>query len=129
MTPQAFFNLQDKLFVDLRRLALVKSGEYASDADKLANFRGAGLRLGMLPEQVLLTYLDKHYAAICNYVRDLADNRQRPASEPIQGRVQDMIVYLTLFLALLQERGDVNAALDEDESPRRLRWGPEDAVK
>lgn len=129
MTPQDFHKLQEQLFTELRQLHAIKSGEYASDADKLANFRAAGLRQSLLPEQVLLVYLDKHFAAICNYIQDLTRNISRPRSESIHGRIRDGIVYLILLEALLVERRELGQALDEAETPRRLRWDfPEDAA-
>lgn len=127
MTPIDFSRLQNALHAELSLLFAVKSGEYAADADKLANFRGAANRLGMLPEQVLLTYLDKHYAALCNYIRDLATNRVRPRSEPIRGRVMDIMVYCTLFLAMEQERSALSAAVeDSDRTRNRLNWEEDD---
>lgn len=125
MTPQAFHSLVEHTFDHLRALYAVKAGEYATDADRLSNFRGAAQRTGMTSEQVLLIYLDKHYASICNYIRDSAQGKSRPRSEPINGRVDDMIVYLLLFKALLQEASSVGSAINDDPKPR-LVWDASD---
>lgn len=124
MSPNEFHTLMETTFNSLRQLTAVKSGEYASDSDKLSNFRAASQRLGQLPEQVLLVYLDKHYAAICNFVQDLAKGRTRTRSEAIEGRVHDMMVYGVLLLALLRERGELNATATDE--PRMLRWENDD---
>lgn len=124
MTPAEFQNLFTSTVDKLHALAAIKGGEYASESDRLANFRTAGQRLGVPPELVLLTYLDKHYAALCNFIRDQLAGRTRPRSEPIDGRVHDMMIYLILFLALLRERQAVrNAAADEGP---RLVWDAEE---
>lgn len=126
MTPLDFTNLRRATYSRIDALNDVKSGEYAKDEDKLANFKEAGQRLGSLPEQVLLVYLDKHYAAICNFVKDLAAHKTRPRSEPIDGRVDDAILYLLLFKALLQERRLTSATISaEIEDNGTLVWGDE----
>jgi hypothetical protein len=124
MTPTEFNRLTATTFDTLHALQAVKGGEYASDDDRLANFKEAGKRLSTLPEQVLLVYLDKHYASICNFVRDLAAHRTRPRSEPIEGRVDDMIIYLLLFKALLEERKEAAATLTQ--STTILEWEDDD---
>lgn len=125
MSPQEMYKIVDSTFTEIQRLNSVKSGEYANDTDKLANFKDASMRLGLIPEQVLLTYLDKHYSSICNFVKDLAASRTRTRSEPIQGRVDDMILYLMLFKALLAERHDLSTAV-ADEPNSQLEWDDEE---
>lgn len=124
MNPIEFAKMMETTFTALNALQALKGGEYASESDKLANFKEAGKRLSTLPEQVLLVYLDKHYASICNFVRDLAAHKNRPRSEPIEGRVDDMIVYLLLFKALLAERKEAAQTLTQSTT---LDWnGDED---
>lgn len=124
MLPSEFSALCDETFNVLRALHAVKSGEYAADTDKLANFREASRRLGITPEQVLLVYLDKHYSAIANFIRDRSANRTRPRSEPIEGRIHDAMVYLLLLKALLADAHSVSRAINTE--PRSLSWDPED---
>jgi hypothetical protein len=123
MHPTQFASILDETVASIRRLSTVKGGEYATDADRLANFKEAARRLNLLPEQVLLVYLDKHYAAVRNRVNDMSRGVTRPESEPIEGRADDMIVYLMLFKALLAERRDVAGAL---RTETRLTWDEEE---
>lgn len=114
MHPKDFQTIVDSTIASLNSLVTVKGGEYASDADRLANFKEAGKRLGLTPEQVLLVYLDKHYSAVVNYVKDMIAGKNRPRSEPIGGRADDMVVYLMLFKALLEERHELSDAVQEE---------------
>lgn len=123
MHPVDFAKVLQETVDSISALQAVKGGEYAADGDRLANFKEASRRLGGSPEKVLLTYLDKHYAALCNFVRDLEAGRSRPRSEPIQGRADDMIVYLILFKALLVERHEVVSAVTAEVG--RLSWEDE----
>lgn len=125
MSPSEFTTIRRATYLRLDALNDVKSGEYAQDSDKLANFKEAANRLGGLPEQILLVYLDKHYAAICNFVKDLAAHTVRPRSEPIDGRVDDAILYLLLFKALLHERRSAASAITA-ELPTTLEWHDDD---
>jgi hypothetical protein len=88
----------------ITELAAVKGGEYAGDDDRLANFRRNGERLGLPMETVWGVYAAKHWDAVMQYVQDLNTGKTRPRSEPIEGRVDDLIVYLMLFKGILSER-------------------------
>ena len=126
MSPIEFAALTTRIFDNIRALHSIKAGEYAPGADTLANFKEAGNRLGILPEQVLLVYLDKHYAAVQNYIRDLATHTTRNRPEPIEGRVDDLLVYLLLFRALLAERTDAARALRNEPTGLNFDDLPED---
>jgi len=89
----------------INKLAESKGGEYAGDTDRLANFRRNGERLGVPMELVWAVYAGKHWDAIQQFVQDLVAKRDRQRAEPISGRVDDLIVYLILFQAILEERG------------------------
>lgn len=90
----------------MRALAHVKGGEYAGDLDRLANFRRNGERLGLPMEVIWTVYFGKHYDSISQYIQDLHKGTARARAEPLSGRVDDMIVYLLLFKAMLAERGE-----------------------
>lgn len=90
----------------IKSLGVLKGGEYAGDQDRLANFRRNAERWGMTMEQCWGIYVSKHYDAIVQYVQDLAAGKVRERAEPLAGRVDDIIVYMLLFKALLDERGE-----------------------
>lgn len=93
-------NTVQKIF----ELAEKKGGEYAGDEDRLANFRRNAEALGLSMEDVWSVYSAKHWDAIMQYVKDLRTGKTRERMESISGRAEDMIVYLLLFLAMVDER-------------------------
>ena len=99
MTREEFDVLLSSTFDTLASLSDTKGAEYAHDADQLANFKRLGERLGMTSEAVLMVYLTKHLDSIESYIR-------RPSvdlSEPIDGRIDDAILYLCLLKALIHD--------------------------
>lgn len=99
------YNKLVKATVDqIYELSSLKGGEYAGDTDRMANFRRNANNLGLQNEQVWAVYAAKHYDAIMQYIRDLGENKTRPRLESISGRADDLIVYLILFKALLEDR-------------------------
>lgn len=97
--------LVENTFTELRNLGELKGGEYAGDLDRLANFRRNGLDLGVPMELVWRIYAAKHWDAIGQYVRDSITGKERVRLESIEGRIDDLIVYLLLFKAMVDERG------------------------
>lgn len=89
---------------EIARLGRVKGGEYAGDEDRLANFRRNGERLGIPMETVWSVYFAKHEDAVMQYVKDLNAGKTRERSEPISGRIDDMLVYLILLKCIIDER-------------------------
>lgn len=100
----------------LQNLRETKGAEYANDAynedekDVLDNFRRHAKELNLPMETILAVYAAKHWDAILTYVKDIqaqeidSSRRVREASEPVDGRVDDLINYLLLFKAMLEER-------------------------
>lgn len=89
---------------NINQLSKLKGGEYAGDVDRLANFRRNGQNLGLPMEVIWAVYYAKHHDAVIQYINDLVSNKTRDRLEPIEGRVDDMIVYLILFKAMVMER-------------------------
>lgn len=88
----------------IENLNRLKGGEYAGDNDRLANFRRNGIQLGLPMETVWAIYYNKHHDAVMQFISDMNSGKLRARAEPIQGRVDDMILYLLLFKAMLEER-------------------------
>ena len=84
---------------ELIHLTRTKGREYANNDDQLANFKRLGTQLGLRPEQVLYVYLAKHLDSIQSFLR----HPEQDLSEPIEGRIDDAILYLILLKALLDE--------------------------
>lgn len=101
--------LLGKTISNIKSLSTLKGGEYAGDNDRLANFRRNGATLGIPMEVCWSIYYNKHHDAIMQYIRDISTNTARTRAEPISGRVDDMIVYLLLLKAMIEERDGQNA--------------------
>lgn len=103
----------DQLFEDnwkiIRELTRSKGKDYASDVDRLSNFKLQAERLGMTPYQIWAVYANKHWDAINAFVR----NNGQLESEPIESRAHDIIVYTFLLLGLIQ---DTNKETDNEIS-------------
>jgi hypothetical protein len=97
-------------FLEIENLGTNKGGEYAGDGDRLANFRRNGENLGLPMETVWAVYAGKHWDAIQQYIKDQRNGKERLRLEPIEGRVDDLITYLILFKAMLDERENYNPA-------------------
>lgn len=98
----------DKLVAEtvdqLVQLGISKGGEYASGSNRLENFVHNAIELGLEPEHVWAVYAAKHWDALRTYVTDIAKGYDRVRSEPIEGRADDLMVYLMLFKALVAAR-------------------------
>ena len=85
-----------------------KGNEYATDEDRLMNFRTVGDMAGMSPEEVTISYLLKHIQRLAKAVREGDYEwswRHDDGSEALKQRVADSINYL-LLLALALEAND-----------------------
>lgn len=97
-------DLVEQTFEEIRKLGKLKGGEYAGDSDRLANFRRNANALGLSMETVWAVYCAKHWDAVMQYIKDLQSETSRPRLESIEGRVDDIIVYMLLFKAMVRER-------------------------
>jgi len=116
-----------KLFTETMKtiegLLIVKGGEYAGDADRLANFKRGAKLVGVTPLQVAFIYASKHYDGIATYVRDMADGTERKRSESIEGRLDDLMNYCLLMKALIREGSAVSNATVSAERSRTYADG------
>lgn len=103
------------------RLGKEKGGEYAGDNDRLANFRRNGLALELPMETIWRVYAGKHWDAVTQYIVDIQQGKTRPRMESIAGRVDDLIVYLILFKAMVDEREPKIAVEERFTGPSQPR--------
>lgn len=104
-SPLEYEALVEETFRNIQQLAAVKGAEYSGTVDRFANFRRLGYALDLPMEIPLLVYAQKHWDAITTYCNDVNQNVQRERSEPIEGRIDDIIVYMLLLKAMVRERG------------------------
>lgn len=107
---ERYNQIVDETFDRVRELSRLKGGEYVMAGDRLDNFRRNAKEASVTMETCWKIYAGKHWDAISTYIRDMQNGRSRPRSEPISGRVDDMIVYLLLFKLMLEDRGMEPAA-------------------
>lgn len=99
----------DKVFQEAiaqaNNLLATKGVEYTGPQtqDRLANFKRGATLTGCTPLQVAFVYASKHYDAISTFVQNDAKGTQQVLSEPIEGRLHDLMNYCILMLAIVQE--------------------------
>lgn len=98
MNKHQFVSLLENTYKSLLELTATKGEEYSRDVDQLANFKRQSVELGISPEQVLQVYLNKHLDSIKSFIKT-----QKVLSEPIEGRIDDAILYLILLKGLLED--------------------------
>jgi hypothetical protein len=103
MTNDEFYNDLDETQTSISSLATTKGREYSGDTDRLLNFKRNAAALGLKSSTIWAVYSAKHWDAIMQHVRDLEQNTPRELSEPINGRINDLILYLILLKGILRE--------------------------
>lgn len=100
-----------KAFLDQEHRAICnindcKGHDYAGDVDAFKNFKSIAERVGVTPFQVWAVYALKHWDSVLTFVRE-----GDVASEPIEGRLHDIILYSYLLLGMLEEIDMADLAL------------------
>ncbi len=102
MTRDQVAQVMETLFEECRGLRQAGQQEYAHDeGNAFANFERVAERAGVSRETALLVYLEKHLDGIHSWARG-----HRSQREPVRGRIQDAIVYLTLLAAMVEQEED-----------------------
>jgi hypothetical protein len=104
MDRAEFTALRDRHYAAIAEINDRKGHDYAGEEDALANFKKDDERLRKIVENdpVLAKwyiYFDKHYEAVMTFLEE-GDVK----SEPIEGRIHDMILYSFLLLGLIEEK-------------------------
>ena len=94
--------LTDYLFKVASEMGNKKNKSYADREDTLANFKRIANKLGLTKYQIWSVYFNKHIDSINNAIKDNPD-LPVDASESIEGRLIDVIVYSTILYCLLYE--------------------------
>lgn len=99
MTKEDMAEVMEHIFQDCHELRDKAHHEYAGGEDALGNFKRLGALLDLPPEKVLMVYAVKHLDGILAYIRG-----HRSQREPVEGRIRDFIVYMTLLEGLNKEK-------------------------
>lgn len=103
MKTEEFRKLIDDTFAQVVTLCETKGHEYSGDHDRLLNFKRNATALELLPSTIWAVYAAKHWDAIMQHLKDLQSGHYRKLSEPIEGRIDDLILYALLLKGLLSE--------------------------
>tara|TARA_R110002020_G_scaffold130699_2_gene292293 strand:- start:1544 stop:1885 length:342 start_codon:yes stop_codon:yes gene_type:complete len=101
MTSKEYKKLRETFLKETLALSDAKRIEYTEgnhNDNVLWNFENIALNVDLKPMQVLSIYLHKHISSLRNYLKD-----GREYSEPIEGRISDIINYLLLMVAMLHK--------------------------
>lgn len=100
MKKTEFKELLDKMEAEEHETILGKGEEYTrSQADRLSSFKEIASFAGVTPKQVCMIFVAKHWQALANFVA----TGKTKSSEPIEGRIMDIRVYMSLMRAIIQE--------------------------
>lgn len=101
MTIKEFEKLmKEDIFPACEKIMQSKGLSYSGLKDKLGNFKRGSDLSGASIEQVWFVYFTKHFDALSSYIRG-----EYSDSEPIKGRILDLINYLYLLCGILKEKG------------------------
>ena len=98
MTKQEFRSYMERQFEKLRATSASGQAEYAHGQDAFDNFKRLAGMLNLEKEEVLFVYMQKHLDGIASWIKG-----HRSQREPVQGRIDDAMVYLLLLRAMADE--------------------------
>lgn len=86
-----------------------KGGEYSrGEADVNSNFKRVGEGSGISALKTAYVYAAKHWDSISNYVKN---DGKVALTEPIEGRLGDMLNYILILASLIEEEKPTPADL------------------
>lgn len=110
MTHSEFKTWLDRIFAEVSAMREAGQKEYARDSDNIfANFERVSEFLNISREQALLVYAIKHLDGITAYV-----NGHKSQREDVRGRITDLITYLTLLRAMVEDAEEPKLVLNGD---------------
>ena len=94
-------------FARMLELSESKGREYASTgkaahSERFGNFNRLAAELNLPPDKILWVYLKKHLDSISHHI-----NTKESFSEPVEGRIDDAILYLLLLKGLWREMAQI----------------------
>ncbi len=99
-----------------RKVLLQKNDEYASETDRLHNFKIAGLARGTAETTALDGMLIKHLVSIWDCVDKMELNRNYvPSEEWVREKVGDVINYMLLLEGCIEDRRARECAVKTQE--------------
>jgi len=120
MNKKEYDKLRTKFIEETLSLSDTKRIEYTEgnhNDNVLWNFDSISSNLGIAPIEVLSVYLSKHISSLFSYFKT-----RKTYSEPIEGRVKDIINYLLLMVAMIERDRVLSSRMDleiTDDRPEK----------
>ena len=102
MNAEKFEQLCRELLAKSDETLFSKSKEYATDEDRLANFRQPTSMMDMSPAEVCLMYQMKHISSIAKIAKESSEGIL-PTKALVQEKCQDMLNYTLIFYTIMCE--------------------------
>jgi len=103
MTKLEFDKIVRRRLGLVERTLIARAKEYATDADRLHNFKEAALLEGCSPADALRGFALKHWVSVRDVVRDWADPESGITFAQVDEKIGDAIAYLCLLECVLVE--------------------------
>ena len=103
MEHQKFNEVLEARINSMRQILSTKAGEYATDVDRLANFKDGAEATKSTPEKFLWNLVTKHMIATRDFIFEIDDGDVR-SMEYWDEKLGDIINYMVLLEALVDER-------------------------
>ena len=118
MTREDFSRRVEKRIDLVRQTLLTKHKEYAKDDNVFRNFDEAagGLSLHGSSAEVLWSYMTKHLVSI----KDIVADKKPVDTEIVSEKIGDVINYLILLEAMLNQQGEKHCKLKEAYAKAKL---------
>ena len=119
MTAQTFNEILEARLDKIRAVLVTKAAEYATNADRLHNFKAGAALSRTTPAGALLGYMTKHFVSVIDMVRN-EESGTPPTPEKVDEKIGDAINYLILLEAVFleQRRKETNAPVPVPAGPQ-----------
>ena len=101
MEAQRFYDIIEELIDECLEIMKAKGLAYSGKSDSFANFKRVAKNLSMSQYDVWYVYSAKHLDSLSSWIRE-----EYSDSEPITGRIKDLINYLFLLYGMIEEEKD-----------------------
>ena len=108
MEAQKFYDTIEDLIDECFEIMKAKGLAYSGKSDSFANFKRVAKNLSMSPYNVWYVYFAKHLDSLSSWIRE-----EYSDSEPITGRIKDLINYLFLLYGMIKEKEEFEKNLAE----------------
>lgn len=131
MNRQELLTKAETRISELLSIFREKNDEYAKE-DALHNFKKVARSRAISPEEVLMGFVSKHWAALDDFVVDIASGKVRPRAM-WKEKTGDIILYMLLLDSMVDDRLDCNPCACKcpdklEPKPNRIVWTDLDSV-